>query len=237
MAAVPAELDLTTLTDWTRRAGGDTVQQTNQTVNSDGSGVVRLKASGSIDVTDVMVGVVTLAAGDYVANGNVIVLNSPPARGVKVTVFYSTSRYSDDQVINFLTDAARGLAGTLKYRWTVDLDLNTVTDAAADKPQLGDELGVVRPEIEELIVLRAGLGVFADKANSAAGNAIKIKDGDTMIDTATTAGASEKAIARLAGQYKDALKKVLVEGFVGSAFDLEEIPPRFQFFYNTYRAA
>lgn len=210
------ELQFSTLIAWARRAAGDMATNQNQVITSDGTAIVRIKATGSITITKVMVGVVILASSEYSADANVLVLTTLPARGTKVTIFFRQSRYADADVINFLIDAARGLAGSLKYGWVVDESAASVMDGPG-LTQLHNENGDIRPEIEELIVLRAALTLFADKANQAADNAIKIKDGDTSIDTAATAGASEKALVRLGKQYKDAITKILVESFVGSA--------------------
>jgi hypothetical protein len=182
----------------------------------------------------ILAGVVTLNPSTYTVTGSSIIVSPAIAQGVKTTVIFTTTRYSDDDISGYLGDAAQAVDGTLKYGLVIDTVGLTVDDGSDPSSgqalyQLNNSAGNIRPEIEQLIVYGAGLGVYADKANTAADNAIKIKDGDTSIDTSATAGASEAAIKRLVAQYKCSMQKVLSEGFVGASIDMQQIPCCFGF--------
>lgn len=220
------DYDLSLQIGWSRRAGGDQFQNTSETIAADGTPRITLNADGAINITSVEVNFVVISPSDYTSEDNTITFtNNIPVEGDDVLVRYASARYTDAQTLDFLKDAARGVRADMKYHWQVNENTAIVSDP---KYELHDPMtDLIYGEIEQLIIYRAAVCIYADKSNAAAEGAILIKNGDTTIETGKTAAATEKALTRLLGLYKDAVKKARSEGFMGNAqnmFDFYDFP-------------
>lgn len=216
--------DLTTLLGWTRRAGGDLVTTSTQQLVADGTVSLKINDEGSINVIKVSLTGTVIDSSQYSLDGNVITFSNPPGAGLTVTVTYRRSKYSDDEVMGFLVDGVRGVKADMNLAIVVN-DTNNTVDDAPGMNQLYDKTGKPFPRMEQLFVLRGGWAMAEDKGGVAADDAVKIRDGDTSIDTATTAASTAKTIERKRDLYVEALKVARSEGFMG-AVDFNEAGPR-----------
>ena len=191
-------------------------KQQTSTGASDGTLRYTINDEGTITITKVELAYTILPTAQWTfdTDTNIITFTVMPDEGDEIVVPYSVTRYSDTDILNFLTDAVYGVGGDLNFDWDVDL-----TNPAA--PQVIDNqnvlVGRTLQRFKQLIVYRAGADLNAAKSNEAADDAIKIRDDDTSIDTSVTASANQKAVARLADLYMKTLTIARSEGFMGTA--------------------
>jgi hypothetical protein len=207
------DYELSNLVDWTRRHSGDKFATGVEDTTSDGTTRVTIGNTGTILIDSVTVAFATV--DEYDVAGSVLTLTEAPNAGDNILVQYRVARYSDAEVLEFLLDAARGVAADMKFKWSVSTVNHRITDL---REELFDpETGSAYFEIEQLLVYRAGALLYADKTNQAASDAILIQDDATKIDTSKAATAGEKALKRLFDLYKDAVLRARSEGFMGTA--------------------
>jgi hypothetical protein len=197
------DFDLSTLVSWARRAGGDRVQRTRETISSDGTATFTLGNDGFITLARIRVDGDEVDLSSATLQENDVTLGTAPVDGAQIDVIYGLARYSDAEVIEFLCDAAGSVASDLHFEWTVSLQDAKIVDlpevafnAAKDDLDLG---------IQRLIVLQAALALASDKGNQAADDAIVVRDNKTLIDTSKASASSETSLKRFQKNYDTAL--------------------------------
>ncbi len=138
---------------------------------------------------------------------------APTDANEAVSLVYFRSQFSDDDIKNYLLDAARSVGADLTTRWTVSSVDYTVTDIHGEFWDVENQIW--KSPVEELIMYRTALAISQERVNSAAVDAIKIKDGDTSIDTSATARAGEESLKRTSRQYQDQLLTTRSNRFTG----------------------
>jgi hypothetical protein len=197
------------LVDWARRSGGDRLRTEREALVADGTTRAALNDTGDIHIVGLTLDGLVQPSG-YTLDGNVITFGSAPVDGAELDVSYTVSRYSDLQVAEFLHDAARNVQSDLAVKWRV------TADAIEDIADILFVDGVPDNDFERLIVCRAAVAMYEDKSNVAADDAIKIRDGDTQIDTSATSQSTNKALARLWEYYHDARESLRSRRFLGA---------------------
>lgn len=198
------DYDLANLIAWTRNACGDRQKATREELVGTGGPRLALANSGGVTLGTVTVDGDAVSPGDVsVEDGDLVfAAGSEPPIDADVVAAYGLTRYTDDDLKSFLVDAALGVSADLPVRYAVQPGTGHVqADDALAEPG-GTDLDVT---LQQLIVYKAALDVFADKANQAADDAIMIRDGDTTIDTSKTSTNSEAAMKRLTERYRTAL--------------------------------
>lgn len=190
------------LTPWVRRLSGDRISRERESLIADGSDSLALGHDGAVTLTSLTVDDVPLLDG-YAVEGSVIIFDAPPADGSAVLAVYSASRYSDNDLLEFVIDGARMVISDLNIPLVIDTD--ELVDAANATISA---VGVLIPDVERLIAMRSAIQAYTDKANQAADDAIQIRDGDTSIYTSETSRSSEKALARLEKSYTDTMSHI-----------------------------
>ncbi len=192
---------------WARRAGSDLLKQFTQSTTTDGTQIITIDNDGNIVVTSLIIdGVVLTSPTDYSTSGSIITLTAPHDTNQVVSIVYLRSQFTDLEIQDYLMDAVRKVGGDLVARWTISRTNYTVTDTHGE---LWDpDESIWRSSIESLFILRTAMQLAEERVNSAAVDAIKIKDGDTSIDTSATAHAGEQSAKRTTAAYKDELTRV-----------------------------
>ena len=158
------------------------------------------------------------ANNSYRLSGNVLTFDTAPADASTIIITYSVTKYTDLEVQQFVADAADAVGADTHIMWTVNKSAYRLTvDPSVSPVAMTKDKTDLDQRIRELIVYKASVDLYGDKANTAADRAITVKDGDTTIDTSKTAGASEKALKRLQDRYTHALKVFRSESFKGQA--------------------
>ena len=212
------DFDLKQLTDWARRASGDRARRVRETQVGTGSADIVLGNDGGIVVESVAVDSQAVASNGYQLSGNVITFGTAPPEASEIIIAYLVTKYTDAEIQQFIADAADAVGADTHVAWSINkvTCLLTVDPTLSPKAFTADHLGL-DPRIRELIVYKVSVDMYADKANQAADRAITVKDGDTMIDTSKTSGASERALKRLQDRYGNALGVFRAESFKGQA--------------------
>ena len=141
-----------------------------------------------------------------------------PDDSADVEVFYNLTRFTDAEIIEFLTDAAMAVGGDLGVQWDVQ---GSIIDSMPLKVCNADKV-TLQTRVQTGIVYRAAVDIYGDKANQAADKAILVKDGDTTIDTSKTSTSSEKAMERIQARYNTHLRylrSVLQQGTTDAGDD------------------
>ena len=219
MATLPYTyaLNADSLLAWVRRAGSDLPSQYTQTTTSDGSTIVVIDNDGSITIQNVIVQGVTLATNAYALNGVILTLTAAPSVGDSVLVVYTRTKFSNDDLINYLVDSSRFVGADINTHWTISPTDFTIIDTQTPPEFWNEDLSLWDSNIEALIVYKSAMLLSQERVNSAAADAIKIKDGDTSIDTSATAKAGETAFKRNKELYDENLKVVRSNRFLGQA--------------------
>lgn len=155
-----------------------------------------------------------------------ITFNPQPADGVNMFITYDVSIYASGEITYFLQDAAVNVVSDLGLPWYVDRNANLIVQpSGVTDPfdSMYDPNGVFDEDVEKLIVFRTAIQMYEDKSSGAADDAIKIRDGDTSIDTSTTANSSQTFLKRLDQQYSEALLRVRLRRFRGAVTDLRDM--------------
>lgn len=205
-------LDLADLLLWTRRVGGDPRRLRSETLEADGGTLLQLSAEGLVQVRAVRLDGTPSPFGDWTSSDAFLTLPANTPAGTEVYVQYENARFTDAQILGFLVDGASRVAGDLRgVSWSPDPDAFRVTDDHGELDPAHRESNTLR----SLIVFAASANLYGDVANAAANDAIKIRDGDTSIDTAATATAAGRNVERLQVMYHQALRAAQNQRFTG----------------------
>ena len=209
-----ATYDLATLVSRVRRYGGDRVHTAREAFIMDTTSTVTLSNEGSLTITSVTADGVVVDTANYSMVDNVMVFSPAQDESTNIVVIYTYSRYTDDESQEFLDDAAEEVQSDLGKEWTVDSVTHLITDDASELFRLSSgtraDTGIIK-----LIVLKAALLLREDLANTAADDAILIKDGETTIDTSKGAGGQSRILALRQDQYTAALREVQMRIYTG----------------------
>ena len=191
--------------------------RTRDEITADGTSQVTLSNEGAISLISVAMDGVEMDLTDITVQDNVLNFPVPPDEGSDLIVQYAYTRYSSDQILQFLADAAITIQGDVNINWQIDRAGGRLTIADADLLTApGTDLLAI---FQKLLVYRASLDMVADKANQAADDAILIREGDTTMDTSKTAGSTENAVKRLQDRYQQALTEARKNRFRGQVMD------------------
>lgn len=215
--------DLSKLVEWTRRACGDRPRRVRELIDGDGGAEYVLGNEGSVTlITITLDGNLLDLAADVSVDENILTFANAVDDTTSMVINYSLTRYPTSDVVQFLVDAALSVQADMSLGWAVSKTGRvTTTDAALCT---GDGTDIL-PIFQKLIVYRASLDMYGDKANQAADDAIMVKDGDTTIDTSKTSGSSESAMKRLQTRYEVALREARASRFRGLGMDHSDYTP------------
>jgi hypothetical protein len=212
-----AQYLLATLVDWARRRGGDRLLRQRESLTTDGTAVLLLNNDGNIVIQSCKLGGLDqIINSDFTIEANALTFDPVPAADVPAVIVYDNSKYTNNEIQSFVSDAAKDINARLKLNLVVDPSGVAVTDANA-KFVTADNVMV--DDVENLIALKAGLLIREDITNNAASDAISIKDGDTSIDTSKTAAGNETRLKALRTEFTEAFRIAVINHTRGVASD------------------
>ena len=197
--------DYTSLIDQVRRLLGDnkvftfeesTMQNTSYYITLANEGFISIK-DGGITVDDE-----PISSGEYTINGNIIKFNEPIESGSVVSIEYTYCSYSDDDIEKYIGDTISNYISALT---NTDYGFNgtTVTD-----------YNITFNE-SSLFVHGTVLNMVGINLLDVAGDSIKIKDGDTMIDTSVASRDAGDTYSKILSRFLYLLKTVRTNTFQG----------------------
>ncbi len=143
-------------------------------------------------------------------------------------VYYKYSTYSDDILSDYLSYAVAAVESSLQLGMYVSglstgpaPQVRSQTDIVSEfstQPYLPQEKLVIADDLEvlqELIVRKALVDVLTKERRIGVGNAIKIVDGDTQIDTSVNQRYLGEFLRDIRDDYEELLKWVMMEMFEG----------------------
>jgi len=196
--------DLTALIDRVRRASSDWPRFTTDMLVGTGDATLALNNAGGITLISVQVDGENVPLGSVSFSDNTLTFSDPPQDSANVVVNYSLTRFTDDQIKNFIADAAIAVGGDLGLQWTVDVDTLVIDEIPLKV--CNEDQKTLQYRVQTAIVYRAAVDIVGDKVNQAADKAILVKDGDTTIDTSKMAHSGERAMGRVQARYDEHLK-------------------------------
>lgn len=151
-----------------------------------------------------------------------------------VTVYYQASKYSDNTLASYLSYAVAAVEASLQigmyvsgvsgvvppiYRNSLDtLDYKTGSPyAVGEKYVIAEDLEI----LQELIAQKALYDILLRERRIGAGNAIKIVDGDTQIDTSVNQRYMVELLRDTKKDYTDLLKWVMYN--MGEGYSIKQI--------------
>lgn len=211
------DYDLTQLVGWARRLSRDEVVEGREVFVSDGVGEIELSATGSITLNEIT------SDGDDVSTDDVELISKTVVfsdaadvpEGARVVIRYNNSSYSDTQVSERVTDAAREVGSDLEIEWEIDTEGFLIIDVPDAEVVTFRNQDKLNPLVEKLIALKAGINLYTDKANKASDEALLVRDGDTTLDTSKAAAAGSKTLERMNHDYREALRAALTRRLQG----------------------
>lgn len=197
--------DYTSLVSQVRRLLGDNKEFTyEESTMQNTSYYITLANEGSIEIEDgaILIDDEQISSDNYTINGNIIKFNEPVEAGSVVSIEYTYCSYSDDDISNFLGDTIENYISGLT---NTDYGFNgrTIT-----------ENNITFNE-KSLFVHGTVLNMVGVNLLDVAGDSIKIKDGDTLIDTSVSSKDAGDTYSKILSRFLYLLKTIRTNTFQG----------------------
>lgn len=196
--------DYTTLVDQVRRLLGDNKNFTfEESTMQSTSYYIMLTNDGSISIEDggIVIDDEQIPSDNYTINGNIIKFNEPIEAGSSISIEYTYCSHSDEEIADYIGDTINnyisGLTNT-DYGF-----IGTTTD-----------YNVTFNE-RSLFVHGTVLNIVGINLLEVAGDSIKLKDGDTMIDTSVSSKDAGDTYNKILSKFLYLLKTVRINTFQG----------------------
>ena len=197
--------DYTSLVDQVRRLLGDDIKFTyEESTMQNTSYYISLSNEGNILIEDgsIVINDEQISSSDYTINGNIIKFNEPIEVGSTISIEYTYSTYSDDDISKFIGDTIENYISGL-----------TNTDYGFDGTTKTDK-NITFNE-KSLFVHGTVLNMVGVNLLQVAGDAIFIKDGDTTIRTDVSAGQAGDSYNKILSRFLYLLKTIRTNTFQG----------------------
>lgn len=150
---------------------------------------------------------IPIHSSGYVVNKNLIKMNTVVPISSEVIVDYSYVSYRDSDIIAYLGDSIHTLVEPIFH---TDFEFG-IAPATSETETAQD----IDRDLQSLFIYGAAMGIVGDKIGQASDDAIYIKDGDTVIDTATSSKEKFTSYTSLQNKWKELLNTVRVNNFQG----------------------
>lgn len=197
--------DYTSLIEQVRRLLGDNKQFTyEESMMQNTSYYITLANEGDIQIEDgaVIIGDEQISSDNYSLNGNIIKFNEPIEAGSSVSIEYTFSKYSDSEILEYIGDTIKNYISAL-----------TNTDYLFGDGTSTD-YNITQNE-RSLFVHGTVLNIIGVNLLDVAGDSIKIKDDDTMIDTSVASRDAGDSYQKVYERFMHLLKTVRTNTFQG----------------------
>ena len=197
--------DYTSLVDQVRRLLGDNLQFTyEESTMQNTSYYISLSNEGNIVIDDggIIIDDEQISQDDYSINGNIIKFNEPIEAGTVISIEYTYSTYSDDDILKFIGDTIENYISGLT---NTDYGFNGTTTTTNN----------ITFNEKSLFVHGTVLNMVGVNLLQVAGDAIFIKDGDTTIRTDVSAGQAGDSYNKILSRFLYLLKTIRTNTFQG----------------------
>ena len=197
--------DYTSLIEQVRRLLGDNKQFTyEESMMQNTSYYITLANEGDIQIEDgaVIIGDEQISSDNYSLKGNIIKFNEPIEAGSSVSIEYTFSKYSDSEILEYIGDTIKNYISAL-----------TNTDYLFGDGTSTD-YNITQNE-RSLFVHGTVLNIIGVNLLDVAGDSIKIKDDDTMIDTSVASRDAGDSYQKVYERFMHLLKTVRTNTFQG----------------------
>lgn len=197
--------DYTSLIDNVRRLLGDNKIFTfEESTMQNTSYYITLANEGSIVIEDggIIIDDEQISEDNYTINGNIIKFNEPVELGSVVSIEYTYCSYSDDDIKEHIGDTINNYISAL-----TNTDYGFGSGTSTDYNITSNE--------KSLFVHGTVLNMIGVNLIDVAGDSIKIKDGDTMIDTSVSSKDAGETYNKILSKFLYLLKTVRTNTFQG----------------------
>lgn len=197
--------DYTSLVSQVRRLLGDNKEFTyEESTMQNTSYYITLSNEGSIEIEDgaILIDDEQISSDNYTINGNIIKFNEPIEAGSIVSIEYTYCSYSDDDISNFLGDTIENYISGLT---NTDYGFNGGTTTQNN----------ITFNEKSLFVHGTVLNIVGVNLLDVAGDSIKIKDGDTLIDTSVSSKDAGDTYSKILSRFLYLLKTIRTNTFQG----------------------
>ena len=197
--------DYTSLVSQVRRLLGDNKEFTyEESTMQNTSYYITLSNEGSIEIEDgaILIDDEQISSDNYTINGNIIKFNEPIEAGSIVSIEYTYCSYSDDDILNFLGDTIENYISGLT---NTDYGFNGGTTTKNN----------ITFNEKSLFVHGTVLNIVGVNLLDVAGDSIKIKDGDTLIDTSVSSKDAGDTYSKILSRFLYLLKTIRTNTFQG----------------------
>lgn len=197
--------DYTSLVSQVRRLLGDNKEFTyEESTMQNTSYYITLANEGSIEIEDgaILIDDEQISSDNYTINGNIIKFNEPVEAGSIVSIEYTYCSHSDDDILNFLGDTIENYISGLT---NTDYGFNGET-TTQNKITFNEK---------SLFVHGTVLNMVGVNLLDVAGDSIKIKDGDTLIDTSVSSKDAGDTYSKILSRFLYLLKTIRTNTFQG----------------------
>lgn len=197
--------DYTSLIDSVRRLLGDNKIFTfEESTMQNTSYYITLANEGSIVIEDggIIIDDEQISEDNYTINGNIVKFNEPVELGSVVSIEYTYCSYSDNDIEKYIGDTINNYVSALT---NTDYGFNGKTST---------DYNITSNE-SSLFVHGTVLNIIGVNLIDVAGDSIKIKDGDTLIDTSVSSRDAGDTYAKILARFLYLLKTVRTNTFQG----------------------
>ena len=197
--------DYSLLVPQVRRLLGDKKEFTfEESTMQNTSFYITLANEGNIEISDggIMVNDEQVGSYAYTLNGNIIKFNEQIEVGSNVSIEYTFSKYSDSEILEYIGDTIKNYISAL-----------TNTDYLFGDGTSTD-YNITQNE-SSLFVHGTVLNIIGVNLLDVAGDSIKIKDDDTMIDTSVASRDAGDSYQKVYERFMHLLKTVRTNTFQG----------------------
>jgi len=155
---------------------------------------------------------VVLNSSEYTIDKNIVRFNNLIPTGSEIVINYSIVQYTDDMLIDYIGDAIHTLVEPIFH---VDFEFGVNIPAEYSHPETITLKDISR-DIRALFVYGAVIEILGIQIIGASGDAIYIKDGDTIIDTASSSREVARGYQPIIDRWNYLLKTVQINNFEGA---------------------
>jgi hypothetical protein len=197
--------DYTSLVQQVRRLLGDNKEFTyEESTMQNTSYYITLSNEGSIEIEEgaILIDDEQISSDSYTINGNIIKFSEPIEAGSIVSIEYTYCSHSDNDISNFIGDTIENyISGLTNTDYGFNGGITTNKDITFNE--------------KSLFVHGTVLNMIGVNLLEVAGDSIKIKDGDTLIDTSVSSKDAGDTYSKVLSRFLYLLKTIRTNTFQG----------------------
>lgn len=208
--------DYTTLVDEVRRIINDEsvtyIDNQESTIRSSYYFVLSNEGYATIHSDGCMINGLLIDSSEYTVNKNLVKFKNIIPAGSEVVITYDIVQYTDDMLIKYIGDAIHTLVEPILH---TDFEFGVDIPPGYSNPET-KTLQDINKDIQALFVYGAVIEILGIQIVGTSGDAIYIKDGDTIIDTASSSREVARGYQPIVDRWNYLLKTVQINNFEGA---------------------